>query len=197
MMDEIEDFVDTHSESKAIAEAAEAAKEKLKMYYKKGDAAVYSVATVLDPRLKLEYYREHDWEDKWMNLAKDNVESVFRTHPMPAAQSAPTSSHGEPDDELAAILAAKRRRIDPPDELHDYLTSRPADVTVNVLQWWKINSLAYPRLSEMARDYLAVPATGAPVERVFSGGTDMVSPKRGCLAADTIQASLCLKSWLK
>lgn len=61
--------------------------------------------------------------------------------------------------------------------------------------WWKANCLAYPRLAEVARDYLAIPATGAPVERVFSGGADMVSPKRGCLAADTIRASLCLKEW--
>ena len=59
-----------------------------------------------------------------------------------------------------------------------------------------MNCAAYSRLSEVARDYLAVPATGAPIERVFSGGTDMVSPKRGCLAADTIRACLCLKSWL-
>ena len=61
-----------------------------------------------------------------------------------------------------------------------------------------MNYVAYLHLSEVARDYFAVPATGAPIERVFpSGGTGMVSLKRGCLAADTIRASLCLKSWLR
>jgi len=197
IMDGIEDFVDTHSESKAIVEAAEAAKEKIKMYYKKGDAAVYPVATVLDPRFKLEYHRVHNWEPEWMNLAKDNVERALSMYPMPAAQDAPANGRGEPKGTQAERMMAKRPRIDPPDELHDYLTSRPAVAKVDVLQWWKTNCIAYPRLSEVARDYLAVPATGAPVERVFSGGTDMVSPKRGCLAADTIRACLCLKSWLR
>ena len=30
----------------------------------------------------------------------------------------------------------------------------------------------------MAKDYLAIPATSAPVERLFSGGTDLVTQKR-------------------
>jgi len=34
-----------------------------------------------------------------------------------------------------------------------------------------------------------------PVERVFSGGTDLIVAKRGSLSADTIQACMCLKNW--
>ena len=49
----------------------------------------------------------------------------------------------------------------------------------------------------MARDYLAIPATGAPVERVFSGGADLVRPKRGSLSEDSVRACMCLESWLK
>jgi hypothetical protein len=197
IMDGIEDFVEAHSGSKAIVEAAEAAKEKIKEYYAKGDATVYPVATVLDPRFKLEYHRVHDWEPEWVDLAKDSMERVLSMYPMPVAQNAPTNDRGEPKCTPAERMMAKRPRIDPPDELHSYLTSPLAVAKVDVLQWWKTNGVAYPRLSEVARDYLAVPATGAPIERVFSGGTDMVSPKRGCLAPGTIRASLCLKSWLR
>jgi hypothetical protein len=91
---------------------------------------------------------------------------------------------------------AKRQITVTPSELHKYLVSSPADIEVNVLQWWKMHGVAHPRLAEVARDYLAIPATGAPVERVFSGGTDMVLPKHGRLAADTIRACLCLRNWL-
>lgn len=49
----------------------------------------------------------------------------------------------------------------------------------------------------MARDYLAIPATSAPVERVFSGGTDLVTQRRCSLKADTIHEAMCVKSWLK
>jgi hypothetical protein len=44
--------------------------------------------------------------------------------------------------------------------------------------------------------YLAIPATSVPAERVFSGGADLVSKKRGSLQEDTIQSHLCLDSWL-
>jgi hAT family C-terminal dimerisation region len=64
----------------------------------------------------------------------------------------------------------------PLDKLDDYRDACDADV----LQWWKVNATTYPCLAAMARDCLAIPATGAPVERVFSGGATLVQPRRGC-----------------
>jgi hypothetical protein len=49
----------------------------------------------------------------------------------------------------------------------------------------------------MAKDYLAIPATSAPVERIFSGGTDLVAQRRCSLKGETIHEAMCLKSWLK
>ena len=36
------------------------------------------------------------------------------------------------------------------------------------LEWWKINENQYPRLSKMARDFLAIPSTSVPSEQCFS-----------------------------
>ncbi|EXX56617.1 hypothetical protein RirG_214540 [Rhizophagus irregularis DAOM 197198w] len=49
----------------------------------------------------------------------------------------------------------------------------------------------------MARDYLSIPATSAPVERIFSGGTDLVVQKRCSLKKSTIRETMCLKGWWK
>lgn len=49
----------------------------------------------------------------------------------------------------------------------------------------------------MARDFLAVPATGVPVERLFSTASDLLSCKRQCLSAKTIREFICLKNWYK
>jgi len=70
----------------------------------------------------------------------------------------------------------------------------------------------------MARDYLAIPggliyllsnvilmskiiysflATSASVERIFSGGTDLVTQRRCSLQGETIQKFMCLKGWWK
>jgi len=40
-------------------------------------------------------------------------------------------------------------------------------------------------------------ATSVPIERAFSGGTDLVTARRCNLSAETIQACMCLKSWWK
>ena len=49
----------------------------------------------------------------------------------------------------------------------------------------------------MAHDYLAIPASSAPVEWVFSRGTDLVSAKCMSLAPESIQVCMCLKGWLQ
>lgn len=40
-------------------------------------------------------------------------------------------------------------------------------------------------------------ATSAPVERIFSGGTDLITQKRCSLKESTIQETMCLKGWWK
>jgi hypothetical protein len=49
----------------------------------------------------------------------------------------------------------------------------------------------------MARDYLAIPATSAPAERIFSSAAGVISQDRASLAADTISAIMCLKHWYR
>ena len=47
----------------------------------------------------------------------------------------------------------------------------------------------------MARQYLAIPATSAPVERVFSIGGNIVTESRNRLDLKTIKKTVLLKSW--
>ena len=43
----------------------------------------------------------------------------------------------------------------------------------------------------MARNYLAISATSAPIERIFSNDKDLVSFKRGALNPATIRECMC------
>lgn len=61
----------------------------------------------------------------------------------------------------------------------------------------KIHQKEFPHLSRMARDFLPAAGTGVPVERMFSSGGDVVSPRQQSMAAQTIQMRICLKAWLK
>jgi hypothetical protein len=56
------------------------------------------------------------------------------------------------------------------DELKSFTqrTDRWRGKNADILAWWKSQSETYPNLSKMARVYLAVPATSASSERLFS-----------------------------
>lgn len=49
----------------------------------------------------------------------------------------------------------------------------------------------------MAKDFLPASGTGVPVERLFSSGADVVSPRQQSMSSETIRMRICLKSWLK
>ena len=49
----------------------------------------------------------------------------------------------------------------------------------------------------MAKDFLPISATGVPIERFFSGGSDLLTPKRRLMKDDTVRICMYLKAWLK
>lgn len=61
------------------------------------------------------------------------------------------------------------------------------------LQWWKLNQKRFPRLAWLARDYLAVPASSATVERIFSRAGNVQSLKRTRLGSAALNAQTCYK----
>ncbi|CAG8757227.1 8814_t:CDS:2, partial [Funneliformis caledonium] len=50
------------------------------------------------------------------------------------------------------------------------------------------HEVTYPHLATMAQDFLAIPGTSVPVERVFSSGADLLAKKRYNLGKESIQA---------
>jgi hAT family C-terminal dimerisation region/BED zinc finger len=200
MIDKLEDLVDKDVDYSVIKNTAEVTMNKLKKYYFLTGAETYPVATILDPRLKLHWYRENKWEHHWINDAHASFERAFAPYRVSSEAHVQESLFVHPssdgDDDVMDHIY-KRPRLEQRDELKDYLDEPKVPSETRVLGWWQVHASKYPRLAMMARDYLAIPATGAPVERIFSGGVDLVAPKRGCLNEKTIQTCMCLKSWLK
>ncbi|CAB4484797.1 unnamed protein product [Rhizophagus irregularis] len=60
IMDKIEDFDKKANIDEIVKKAACNAMEKLKKYYQYTDGIIYTISTILDPRLKLTYYKDHN-----------------------------------------------------------------------------------------------------------------------------------------
>jgi hAT family C-terminal dimerisation region len=63
------------------------------------------------------------------------------------------------------------------------------------LDYWKANTSKYPVLSNIARNYLQIPASSASSERFFSQGALIISKLRNRLNKDTFEKIISLKSW--
>ena len=71
-----------------------------------------------------------------------------------------------------------------------------SDENFNVLAWWKKNSDAYPVLSLMARDFLAIPVSTVSSESAFSAAGRILGKDRTSLSPETLEALICTKDWL-
>jgi hypothetical protein len=63
----------------------------------------------------------------------------------------------------------------------------------NPLDWWRSNAVKFPNLANFARRVLAIPATSAPSERIYSVAGQIVTKKRNRLTGDTVT----LLVWLR
>ena len=60
-------------------------------------------------------------------------------------------------------------------------------------KFWASKQHQSPILAAIAKDHLAIPATSAESERVFSVGGDIITKKRG--APSALRYLICLRNW--
>ena len=72
----------------------------------------------------------------------------------------------------------------------EYMKARKEPV--DGIQWWKKNKARFPIVASLAREWLAVPASSTPSERVFSIRGIVDSPKRSRMKSSTMQSQVCM-----
>ena len=73
-----------------------------------------------------------------------------------------------------------------------YRNLTPVGRKLDPLKWWKLNETTYKAHSILARRYLAIPASSAPCERVFSTAGRVIEKRRASLKPDTAKAIVFL-----
>jgi hypothetical protein len=75
-------------------------------------------------------------------------------------------------------------------EVNRYIQEPIIKRSQNPLMWWKERKFTYPRLFELMKTRLCIPATSVPCERVFSKAGLTISDKRSRLSAQKVQKLL-------
>lgn len=160
------------------------------------------MTAILDPRIKIDLIPESLNLENYHEEARSHFVRNYSTTHFPSMTTSYGSSQeledGGSNVSFAEEIARKRRRASmgtATDELTQYLSEPPAPIPIDVLEWWKVNSTRYPRLSVMARDFLAVQATCMAPEDLFCSKGDEAERAKQSLPHSSIQAVLCVRSW--
>ncbi|GAB2293837.1 hypothetical protein Dimus_038277 [Dionaea muscipula] len=156
------------------------------------------ISVVLDPRIKGELIPESLNVEKNIEEARTHFLRTYSSHhflPLSTAEYGDGTSMS-----FAEEIARKKRKAStgsPTDELTLYLSEPLAPISTDAMEWWKINSTRYPRLSLMARDFLAVQATSVAPEELFCFKGAEIERQRFGIPHEYAQVCLCVKSWIE
>ena len=131
---------------------------------------IYTIACTLDPRFKLKWCK---------NESERSYQRGVLLSKMPSIDAKILFSFMESDEEHTTFHGTNKSELD------DYLIKHTIPDDSDPLSFWKDNESTYPNLAELAKKYLAIPASSAPVERLFSiGGKIFVRIGAICLTKD-------------
>ncbi|KAG5462785.1 MAG: ribonuclease H-like domain-containing protein [Olpidium bornovanus] len=82
-------------------------------------------------------------------------------------------------------------------KINAYAFLEQADGDLDILAFWRSRSTEFPTLAKMARNVLAIQATSAPSERVFSSGRRVLRWDRTRMSPETLEMLVLIKDWYK
>lgn len=92
---------------------------------------------MLDPRIKLQYYKDNKWEDSFVEDAKKQVTDLWETTYKPTNTEVREFDNDVNDDLFGHIF--KKRKIEETDELNTYLNEGVVSGKTDILAWWKVD----------------------------------------------------------
>ena len=177
------------------------------------------MAAFVDPRHKsLEWLKRHQQH----TIQKQLLEEMFAVSGLQMTEIAPGNEddaqivkwrrfddcdfldEDEPDEQDTSEAAAGALQRAAVQEEYDAWLLVPearvidANSSIDPLAWWKMHDGQFPTIAKLARKYLAIPASSAPSERVFSQAKLIQQRQRWNLLPQCLEACVMLKhnAWL-
>jgi hypothetical protein len=185
LMDHCESWKASTKFQSCFCDAVELCLSKLAEYYNL-TSHVFSICTLIDPRLKLEYYKNsHAFGHENPEKLTEHLNNIYEIQYLKCSKIVTEDDSISSNDENFIRNVFKKRKLKNVEEVALYLSEPVIDLSDDPLLWWKNNQHKYPNLSRLARDFLAIPASSVPSECAFSSGRRLVSDFRCSLASET------------
>jgi len=154
---------------------------------------VYQCATVLDPRFKTSFFSTSSCKDQAVLMLRERMNEPTRRDNTdddddPIAMKVPRteSTDAIPQcnlDDVAELPDSQPSSSPGVDELTLYLCESKLNCNADPYEWWRKNASRFPRLAQLARQYLSARASSVDEERLFSSTGRLLEAKRSRLLA--------------
>ncbi len=168
------------------------------------------VATICDPRFNFNVF-QNLWPDSRDDGRRSRVRKQFqntfiqyekREHELRLAAVHATADIAVADEAPRIVDVDSESELFEPQGLVEFesewskwMKQQPMPRDTDILRYWASKEYEFPTIARMARDHLAIPATSAASESVFSIGGDIITKKRNRLGADNTRRLLCMRDW--
>lgn len=150
------------------------------------------IATFLDPRCKsLSFASESQ-----INRTKTLLRVIYEEAKQDLGIIEQQQNSQSIDNPLLRNIFANRYRSERRDEIEDYAMIEEIGFTTCPFKWWALQESRFPILSKLAKKYLAIPATSASSERLFSDAGNVMTVRRINLLPTTFEHLVfCKRNW--
>ena len=165
----------------------------------------YCLAAVCDPRFKTRWCTSSDEEKRMKQMLIQRMQSVKPSVISSQSDGNKTSGKSVESDEPPAKKAKKqlfsfmevnkqdsKKNDDDNEEMNRYLQGPCLPMETNPLQYWT-DEKCFPKVSKVAEVVLAIPASSAAVERLFSVAGKIYRPERCRLSDNKFEQLMFIK----
>ncbi|XP_071176366.1 zinc finger BED domain-containing protein 4-like [Mytilus edulis] len=180
--------------SKMVASLINSIKSRLSQF--ESDEC-YILASLLDPRFKVRWCETEEKVDKYVDILKKRVNQKSSSVNVDFEYSSPPCKKVRTEDFFSFMPSTPPTRKRNPsglvNEVNDYISEPCIEMSENPLMYWQVNSSRVSLLSTLAKKHLAIPATSAPVERLFSIAGKVFRPERCRLNDKTFEQLMMIR----
>lgn len=162
------------------------------------DMETFVMATALDPRFKLKWANGQELDSLSSNLISkattaSDTPSAASSESSPASSASPPAKKTKMDADFLDLFLEPKPTVCLTDaspssiqvEVQEYLEQPVIQRSKDPLAFWSTQDTKFPHLAVLAPKFLALPASSAPVERLFSISGKIFRPAR-CRLSDAV-----------